>query len=258
MRTIKQWLIECWNHNQALPAPQQIRLQPGFQENQVPFLIYRPAGKGEKSRTPEREWNRMFQHFFEDRVFLVQLSAEYDLLLIPFSRLEHEELVSPRETIFLWGQSLLTLMENEGREQNKITMAEETMPEQMGEILIQMRETHELASFFYPGLKLAAPWLFPLESTVMQLDRKSREFMYHHLVQLLGVDDEISDEEQRTLEAFMHHNLNISETSRALYMHRNTLLYRLDRWKETTDLDPRRFQDAAAIKLLFLLKKSLS
>lgn len=258
MRTVKQWLIECWKKNQALPLPDQVEIRTGLHEKQVPFLIFRPTGRGENRRTAEQEWMRMFQQFFEDRVFMVPLSEDFYLLLTPFSRLEHDESASRRETIFLWGQSLLTLMENEGREQNQITMSEETNLEQMGETLVQLRETHQLATFFHPGQRLSAPWMFPLESTVMQLDRHRRELLYQHLRQLLGMDDDISDEEQRTLEAFMHHNLNISETSRALYLHRNTLLYRLDKWKETTDIDPRRFQDATAIKLLFLLKKSLS
>lgn len=58
-----------------------------------------------------------------------------------------------------------------------------------------------------------------------------------------------------TAEQFLKNSLNISETSRIMYMHRNTLIYRLDKIENATGLNLRRFNDAVVFHLLTMLKK---
>jgi carbohydrate diacid regulator len=60
-----------------------------------------------------------------------------------------------------------------------------------------------------------------------------------------------------TAEEFLHTSLNVSETSRNLYMHRNTLMYRLDKIERSTGLDIRKFQDAMTFRLIIILHKLL-
>ncbi len=64
------------------------------------------------------------------------------------------------------------------------------------------------------------------------------------------------DEEMlATAEAFLQSSLNVSETSRNLYMHRNTLLYRLDKIEKATGLNIRQFSDAVSFRVLTVLYK---
>ena len=56
-----------------------------------------------------------------------------------------------------------------------------------------------------------------------------------------------------TAEAFLECDLNISETSRKLYMHRNTLMYRLDKIERVTGLNIRKFSDAVTFRVLSVL-----
>ncbi len=66
------------------------------------------------------------------------------------------------------------------------------------------------------------------------------------------------DEEMlETAEAFLQSSLNVSETSRNLYMHRNTLLYRLDKIEKATGLNIRLFSDAVSFRVLTVLYKLL-
>lgn len=66
------------------------------------------------------------------------------------------------------------------------------------------------------------------------------------------------DEEMlSTAEAFLQSSLNVSETSRNLYMHRNTLLYRLDKIEKATGLNVRLFSDAVSFRVLSVLYKLL-
>ena len=54
---------------------------------------------------------------------------------------------------------------------------------------------------------------------------------------------------------FFENSLNVSETSRKLFVHRNTLVYRLDKVQRQTGLDLRHFDDAVTFKILYELKK---
>lgn len=58
-----------------------------------------------------------------------------------------------------------------------------------------------------------------------------------------------------TADEFFKNSLNISETSRSMYMHRNTLIYRLDKIEKSTGLNLRHFNDAMAFRLITVLNK---
>ncbi len=73
---------------------------------------------------------------------------------------------------------------------------------------------------------------------------------------LHGVDMERFDEESlSTVYKFFENNLNVSETSRQLYIHRNTLVYRLDKLQKITGLDLRNFDDAITFKIMLMVSK---
>ncbi len=61
------------------------------------------------------------------------------------------------------------------------------------------------------------------------------------------------EEMMTTAEEFLRSSLNVSETSRNLYMHRNTLLYRLDKIEKATGLNIRQFSDAVSFRVLTML-----
>ena len=57
------------------------------------------------------------------------------------------------------------------------------------------------------------------------------------------------EEELTTVYTFFDNNLNISQTARKLYIHRNTLVYRLEKTQNKTALDVRVFDDALTFKI---------
>lgn len=69
--------------------------------------------------------------------------------------------------------------------------------------------------------------------------------------------DALDQETILTIQKFFENNLNVSETSRQLYVHRNTLVYRLDKIQKITGLDLRNFDDAIIFKVSMLVKKYL-
>ena len=66
-------------------------------------------------------------------------------------------------------------------------------------------------------------------------------------------DGLFEDEELTTVFTFFDNNLNISETSRQLYIHRNTLVYRLEKIQKKTGLDVRVFDDALTFKIAIMV-----
>lgn len=94
------------------------------------------------------------------------------------------------------------------------------------------------------------------------LSRLPREACLDYLEESLpGVDfSEIDEETGHTIRTFFASGLNIAETARILYLHRNTLVYRLDKFKRSTGLDLRNFDDAITCRIGMMiaayLKKS--
>lgn len=67
--------------------------------------------------------------------------------------------------------------------------------------------------------------------------------------------DEFDEETLVTINKFFENSLNVSETSRQLYIHRNTLVYRLDKLQKSTGLDLRTFEDAITFKIALMVVK---
>ena len=67
----------------------------------------------------------------------------------------------------------------------------------------------------------------------------------------------LDDDTLETINKFFENNLNVSETSRKLYVHRNTLVYRLEKIKKLTGLDLREFDHAIVFKVAMMVKKYL-
>jgi len=65
--------------------------------------------------------------------------------------------------------------------------------------------------------------------------------------------DEFDEETLTTINKFFENSLNVSETSRQLFIHRNTLVYRLDKLQKTTGLDLRVFEDAITFKIALMV-----
>ena len=73
-----------------------------------------------------------------------------------------------------------------------------------------------------------------------------------------GSLESLDRETLMTVHAFFENNLNVSETSRKLFVHRNTLVYRLEKIRKITGLDLREFDQAVTFKVALMVKKYLT
>lgn len=68
-----------------------------------------------------------------------------------------------------------------------------------------------------------------------------------------NIPEEIDEEILSTVNKFFENNLNVSETSRQLFIHRNTLIYRIEKLQKATGLDIRTFDDALTLKIALMV-----
>ncbi len=91
---------------------------------------------------------------------------------------------------------------------------------------------------------------------IYQLPSKLCELFLDEIFQKEGFEA-LDEETLLTIDKFFENSLNISETSRQLFVHRNTLVYRLDKIERLTGLDLRKFDDAVVFKVASLVRKYL-
>ncbi|MBQ4087194.1 MAG: helix-turn-helix domain-containing protein [Clostridia bacterium] len=92
---------------------------------------------------------------------------------------------------------------------------------------------------------------------IYQLPSKLCELFLDEIFKKDGLEV-LDDETLQTIDKFFENNLNVSETSRQLFVHRNTLVYRLDKIERLTGLDLRKFDDAVVFKVAVLVSKYLT
>ncbi len=89
---------------------------------------------------------------------------------------------------------------------------------------------------------------------IYQLPLQLCQMFIQEILQGKKIED-FDEETITTVNKFFENSLNVSETSRQLYIHRNTLVYRLDKLEKTTGLDLRRFDHAITFKITIMVSQ---
>ena len=92
---------------------------------------------------------------------------------------------------------------------------------------------------------------------IYQLPTTMCEMFLNEVFQKESIES-LDHETLSTIQSFFENNLNVSETSRKMFVHRNTLVYRLDKIKKLTGLDLREFEDAITFKVALMVKRYLA
>ena len=111
----------------------------------------------------------------------------------------------------------------------------------------------EVGRVFYPERKIIYYGNLGIGRLICQLPvdlcRLFLEETFDH-----DVFADMDAETLRTVQDFFDNNLNVSETARGMYIHRNTLVYRLEKLERSTGLDIRRFEDAMTFKIAMMVE----
>ena len=110
----------------------------------------------------------------------------------------------------------------------------------------------EVGRIFYAQKETIAYRYLGIGRLIYQLPMSLCE-MFIHEVSGDEIPDVFNEETMTTIQKFFENNLNISETARQLYVHRNTLVYRLERLEKVIGLDIRKFDDAMTFKIAMMV-----
>lgn len=110
----------------------------------------------------------------------------------------------------------------------------------------------EVGRIFYAEKETIAYRYLGIGRLIYQLPMSLCEMFIH---EVFGdeIPDVFNEETMTTIQKFFENNLNISETARQLYVHRNTLVYRLERLEKVIGLDIRKFDDAMTFKIAMMV-----
>ena len=120
----------------------------------------------------------------------------------------------------------------------------------------EARLAQEVGKIFEPGKQIVNYERLGIGRLIYQLPMPLCRIFIKEMLQGFSIDD-IDDEMFNTVMKFFENDLNVSETSRELYIHRNTLVYRLDKLQKMTKLDLRKFSDAITFKITLMVNKYL-
>lgn len=95
-----------------------------------------------------------------------------------------------------------------------------------------------------------------IENLIGKLEDDKLEEIYLEYCRINDIE-KLNFELIETIRAFFENNLNITDTASSLFLHRNTLIYRINRIESFTKLDIRKFEDAFKMKILLLIKNNI-
>ena len=121
----------------------------------------------------------------------------------------------------------------------------------------EARMALDVGSIFYTQLKVLNYETLGIGRLIYQLPIPLCKMFIREIFGGRSPED-FDDETLMTINKFFENNLNVSETSRQLYIHRNTLVYRLDKLQKSTGLDLRVFEDAITFKIALMVVKYMN
>ncbi len=150
---------------------------------------------------------------------------------------------------------ILELLKSEGEEE--IHIAYGTIVNDIKEVSKSYKEAKlalDVGKIFFDEKNIIAYSTLGIGRLIYQLPIPLCKMFIREIFEGKSPDD-FDEETLTTINKFFENSLNVSETSRQLYIHRNTLVYRLDKLQKSTGLDLRVFEDAITFKIALMVVK---
>ncbi|WEK54511.1 MAG: helix-turn-helix domain-containing protein [Candidatus Cohnella colombiensis] len=260
-RKLGEWIQQSVSAGEwRAEIPVQMELTNRLFDGMIPFVL--SCEQVEDKEPTYTELEKTIRTFIADETLLIPL-RDHEWLILTTDRLlmeaeldgddvlGHDE---TKEVLSSLAEGLYNLFTSEWGGECHIAVGEPMIPsENIVRIVSTLRETTFLGRKFHVGMHVHLPWLVHLERLLSGIPELVRS---RFVEEMMGRPDLFTDSETvSTLDAFFSMDCNVSETAKKLYIHRNTLLYRLDKIKNEAGLDVRSFNDAVLVRILLLLYK---
>ena len=111
----------------------------------------------------------------------------------------------------------------------------------------------EVGRIFYAEKMVNAYNTLGIGRLIYQLPESLCRLFIDEIFGNIEIPDDLDEETLNTINRFFENNLNVSETSRQLFVHRNTLVYRIEKLEKSCGLDVRKFDDALTFKIAMMV-----
>ncbi|MFX0560535.1 PucR family transcriptional regulator [Tepidibacillus infernus] len=246
---LQEWLKEQWmdkSYTNTRPTmiqiPAWVNKVKNWNQGWIPILFIKQR---------HSEWDHslieLLHSYLEFDFFEVTISET--MLMIVISNLELK--IPYHQSIELeeFAYGLQAMIQNEWEEEIKIGLHYPI--DQIEDLIKEGRQLlldEKWVMRLWQQVDLLLPWTHQLERLIFSIPEDGLKLFKP----LQWPND---PELNKTLEVFFEENLNMSETARRLYIHRNTLQYRLEKIKQATNLDVKKFEDAVIAKIIMMLNK---
>jgi hypothetical protein len=259
-RELGEWIQEHMDKGLThVEVPDRLNVGGRLFSEMIPFLI---VSEHDSPDTAYSELDKLLKSFLAEDAMLIPLKEQEWLILGPISllrdagnddRAEGDE-ESIEDMLASICSGLHGMLASEWIGECHLAVAPSITPSKsLVESALLLHETVYLGRKFHVGTNIHLPWLLYLERLLSSIPDSHKS---HYMEQVLNRSDVLLEPEiLMTLETFFSVDCNVSETAKKLYIHRNTLLYRLDKLKQETGLDVRVFSDAVLVKIILLLYK---
>ena len=147
-------------------------------------------------------------------------------------------------------EMLVTMLNTEAMTPARVSYS--NMAEDIRELENAYKEAEtalEIGKIFYAQHRVFGYSKLGIGRLIYQLPVSVCEMFLREVFEDEGILDELDEETLITIQTFFDNNLNLSETSRNLYVHRNTLMYRFEKLQKRLGLDVRTFEDALTFQI---------
>lgn len=258
---ISDWLQQqLESDSPAYSLPDHLTVGSRLYYDMIPFLLITEQSSPKQAVYTELE--KLLKSFLSEDILLIPLKSQEWLIWGPIGLLKDEDAEqydsaveeSLEDSLSSIASGLHEMLASEWLGECHLAVALPVTPSKgMVETAFLLRETINLGRKFHVGTNIHLPWMLQLERLLNTIPESYRA---KYLEQSLKRADLFVEPEMlATLETFFSLDCNVSETAKKLYIHRNTLLYRLDKLKQETGLDVRQFRDAVLVKIILLLYK---
>jgi DNA-binding PucR family transcriptional regulator len=242
------WIQNCIEEQDAIPIPPRINQELDWDQKQLPLCFTRP--NVDSSSIWMEALQEVLESYLPSETTYLRLDTSIFLCLVPMAKVNNDY----QEELQEWISGIYDACQTELSFPLQIQYMDIVIKPY--DLIVRVREFKKgqgILLWSLPHHKPITPWHLLLEQMVQYLtdqDRRAILQLYreHGSLTLLEQSDYLN-----TLMIFFRSNLNISLAAKELYLHRNTLIYRLDRITEETGLDPRMFKDAMLLQIVLLL-----
>ena len=211
----------------------------------VPRVVYIVETRTEKDSTAAEFLRGMFSSQSGD--FITAVDESSVILIKALSSAEGQEEIEQT------AQTIVDMMSSEAM--MNVRVAYGTVVQELKDVSKSYKEAMmalDVGKIFYVEKKVNSYGSLGIGRLIYQLPANLCRIF---IDEIFGDNDpgEFDEEIVSTVNKFFDNNLNVSETSRQLFIHRNTLVYRVEKLQKTTGLDVRTFDDALTFKIAMMV-----